>query len=60
MPGALQVPPDGAAGALPRRPPATGGYPVLGVVHPADLWLAAQARPGTRLRFGVVPGHAVE
>lgn len=31
--------------------PVTGGYPVIGVVHPDDLPLAAQARPGQRVRF---------
>ncbi len=60
VPGALQVPPDGRPVLFLADVPATGGYPVVGVVHPDDLWLAAQARPGTRLRFEVVPGHAVE
>ena len=60
MPGALQVPADGRPVLFLADDPATGGYPVVGVVHPDDLWLAAQARPGTRLRFDVVPDHAVE
>jgi allophanate hydrolase subunit 2 len=40
--------------------PTTGGYPVVGVVHPADIPLAAQARPGTQLRFDMATNHAVE
>jgi allophanate hydrolase subunit 2 len=31
--------------------PTTGGYPVIGVVDPRDLAVAAQARPGTTLTF---------
>jgi biotin-dependent carboxylase-like uncharacterized protein len=49
--GALQLPPDGRPVLFLADHPTTGGYPVVGVVHPADVPLAAQARPGTRLRF---------
>jgi allophanate hydrolase subunit 2 len=31
--------------------PTTGGYPVIGVVDPADLSALAQARPGTTVRL---------
>ena len=31
----------------------TGGYLVIAVVHEADVDLAAQARPGQRMRFVV-------
>jgi allophanate hydrolase subunit 2 len=31
--------------------PPTGGYPVLAVVHPDDVWQCGQARPGEELRF---------
>ena len=31
--------------------PTTGGYPVVAVVEPDDLWRVGQARPGSRLRF---------
>ncbi|HZB49801.1 MAG TPA: allophanate hydrolase subunit 2 family protein, partial [Mycobacteriales bacterium] len=57
VPGALQVPADGRPVLFLADVPTTGGYPVVGVVHPADRWLAAQARPGARLRFRVVPQH---
>lgn len=53
--GALQLPADGRPVLFLADHPTTGGYPVVGVVHPADVPLAAQARPGTRLRFRLVP-----
>jgi allophanate hydrolase subunit 2 len=34
--------------------PTTGGYPVIGVVAADDLWLLAQARPGSRARFALL------
>ncbi|MDI1460622.1 biotin-dependent carboxyltransferase family protein [Catellatospora sp. KI3] len=49
--GAVQVPPSGLPVILLADHPTTGGYPVVGVVHPDDLWLVAQARPGTLLTF---------
>ncbi|MFG2817115.1 biotin-dependent carboxyltransferase family protein [Streptomyces sp. NPDC048410] len=54
--GAIQVPPDGLPLIFLADHPTTGGYPVPAVVHPADLPGAAQARPGTPLRF--VPARA--
>ncbi|MFD4544269.1 biotin-dependent carboxyltransferase family protein [Streptomyces bauhiniae] len=54
--GAVQVPPDGLPLIFLADHPTTGGYPVVAVVHPADLPGTAQARPGTPLRF--VPGRA--
>jgi biotin-dependent carboxylase-like uncharacterized protein len=51
VPGALQVPPDGAPVLFLADHPVTGGYPVLAVVTTADLGAAAQLRPGDRLRF---------
>lgn len=51
VPGAIQVPPDGAPVLFLADHPVTGGYPVLAVVVTADLPLAAQLRPGDRLRF---------
>jgi biotin-dependent carboxylase-like uncharacterized protein len=49
--GALQVPPGGQPVVLLADHPPTGGYPVLAVVHPDDLWLCGQLRPGEELRF---------
>jgi biotin-dependent carboxylase-like uncharacterized protein len=60
VPGAVQVPPDGRPVLFLADHPTTGGYPVVGVVHPDDRWLAAQVRPGNRLRFEVVSHHAVQ
>ncbi|MCF6509271.1 biotin-dependent carboxyltransferase family protein [Blastococcus sp. MG754426] len=51
VPGALQVPPDGAPVLFLADHPVTGGYPVLAVVVTADLPVAAQLRPGDRVRF---------
>jgi allophanate hydrolase subunit 2 len=49
--GAVQVPPNGQPIVFLADHPTTGGYPVIGVVHPDDLWQCAQARPGERVRF---------
>ncbi|WP_086823980.1 biotin-dependent carboxyltransferase family protein [Allokutzneria sp. NRRL B-24872] len=49
--GALQVPPSGQPILFLADHPVTGGYPVIGVVEPQDLHLAAQLRPGQRIRF---------
>ena len=54
VPGAVQVPPDGRPIVFLANCPTTGGYPVVGVVVPEDLRHAAQARPGTTLRFAAV------
>jgi biotin-dependent carboxylase-like uncharacterized protein len=51
VPGAVQVPPDGAPVLFLVDHPVTGGYPVLAVVRTADLPAAAQLRPGDRVRF---------
>lgn len=53
VPGAVQVPPDGLPVVFLADHPVTGGYPVIAVVHPADLALAAQLRPGTPVRFQI-------
>ncbi|MFK4156208.1 biotin-dependent carboxyltransferase family protein [Streptomyces fungicidicus] len=52
--GAVQVPPDGTPVVFLADHPTTGGYPVIAVVRPADLPAAAQARPGTPVRFVAV------
>jgi biotin-dependent carboxylase-like uncharacterized protein len=51
--GALQVPHDGMPILLLADHPSTGGYPVIAVVASADIGLAAQLRPGQRLRFRI-------
>ncbi|MFG2308386.1 biotin-dependent carboxyltransferase family protein [Streptomyces sp. NPDC048566] len=49
--GAVQVPPDGRPVVFLADHPTTGGYPVIAVVPEEDLAAAAQARPGTPVRF---------
>ncbi|MER7517393.1 biotin-dependent carboxyltransferase family protein [Streptomyces sp. NPDC126499] len=49
--GAVQVPPDGRPVVFLADHPTTGGYPVVAVVREADLARAAQAVPGTVVRF---------
>lgn len=56
--GALQVPPSGQPTLFLADHPVTGGYPVIAVIVDADLDLAAQARPGQRLRFRWAARHA--
>jgi biotin-dependent carboxylase-like uncharacterized protein len=47
--GAVQVPPGGQPVLFLADHPVTGGYPVIGVVEPADTDLLGQARPGQRV-----------
>ncbi|MGA6171839.1 biotin-dependent carboxyltransferase family protein [Streptomyces sp. NPDC012600] len=49
--GAIQVPPDGLPVVFLNDHPTTGGYPVVGVVPETALAKAAQAVPGTPVRF---------
>lgn len=49
--GALQVPPEGRPVVFLADHPVTGGYPVIGVVPQEALAAAAQAVPGTPVRF---------
>ena len=49
--GSVQVPTDGQPVLFLADHPATGGYPVVGVVPSPDVWLCAQAAPGTTIRF---------
>ncbi|MFI8231452.1 biotin-dependent carboxyltransferase family protein [Streptomyces sp. NPDC085900] len=49
--GAVQVPPDGRPVVFLSDHPTTGGYPVIAVVRAQDLPAAAQATPGTPVRF---------
>jgi biotin-dependent carboxylase-like uncharacterized protein len=55
--GALQVPPSGQPILFLADHPVTGGYPVIAVVIEEDLHLAAQARPGQRIRFRLDNGR---
>ncbi|MFG2149395.1 biotin-dependent carboxyltransferase family protein [Streptomyces sp. NPDC048696] len=55
--GAVQVPPDGRPVVFLADHPTTGGYPVVGVVAEPDLAAAAQAAPGTPVRFVPVRGR---
>lgn len=54
VPGAVQVPPSSRPTVFLADHPVTGGYPVIAVVLAADVDRAAQARPGTRVRFRIV------
>jgi biotin-dependent carboxylase-like uncharacterized protein len=49
--GAIQVPPDGKPVVFLADCPTTGGYPVIGVVPENRLAAAAQAVPGSPVRF---------
>ncbi|POX43527.1 allophanate hydrolase [Streptomyces sp. Ru73] len=49
--GAVQVPPNGLPVLFLADHPTTGGYPVIAVVQEAALPAAAQAAPGTPVRF---------
>ncbi|MCF6524103.1 biotin-dependent carboxyltransferase family protein [Streptomyces sp. JJ36] len=51
--GAVQVPPAGRPVVFLADHPTTGGYPVIGVVPEPALAGAAQAAPGTPVRFTV-------
>lgn len=51
VPGDIQVTGDGTPYVLLADCQTTGGYPRIGTVHPDDLARAAQAAPGTVLRF---------
>jgi len=51
--GSIQVPPDGQPVLFLADHPATGGYPVVGVVPEPDIWRCGQAVPGGTIRFHV-------
>jgi allophanate hydrolase subunit 2 len=55
--GGLQVPHGGRPILLLADHPVTGGYPVIATVVSDDIGLAAQLRPGGKLRFALAaPG----
>lgn len=49
--GAIQVPHDGSPIVMGPDHPVTGGYPVVAVVDPNDLWVILTAQAGTTIRF---------
>jgi allophanate hydrolase subunit 2 len=49
--GRVQITPSGQPIVMLVNHPTTGGYPVVAVVDPDDIPIAAQARPGSSLRF---------
>ena len=51
--GSLQVPAGGQPILLLADHGSTGGYPVIAVVASADIGLAAQLRPGSKIRFRI-------
>lgn len=53
--GAIQVPPSGLPVLFLADHPVTGGYPVAACVLDEDVDVAAQARPGQRLRLRALP-----
>ena len=57
VPGALQVPPDGAPVLFLADHPVTGGYPVLAVVTTADLPRRGPAAPGRRAYASAPPAE---
>lgn len=58
VPGAVQVPPAGQPVLFLVDHPATGGYPVAGVVVADDLPALGQVRPGQHVRFSVLNEEA--
>jgi 5-oxoprolinase (ATP-hydrolysing) subunit C len=53
VPGAVQVPPDGAPIVIGPDGPTTGGYPVIGVLPRSSRDALARLRPGSEVRFGL-------
>lgn len=53
--GSIQVPPSGQPVIFLSDHPTTGGYPVIAVLAEDQLAKAAQMRPGSTVRFRVVP-----
>jgi biotin-dependent carboxylase-like uncharacterized protein len=49
--GAVQITPAGEPIVMLANHPATGGYPVIGVVEPDDLPDLVQTRPGSSVQF---------
>lgn len=60
VPGAIQVPGNGAPIVLLMDGPTVGGYPKIATVITADLSKFAVMSPGSRLRFAAVTPEAAE
>ncbi|GLK18607.1 biotin-dependent carboxyltransferase family protein [Herbiconiux flava] len=54
--GAVQLPPSGEPVVFLRDHPVTGGYPVIAVLTPEAVDVAAQLRPGDAVGFEAVGG----
>ncbi|MGE9269784.1 MAG: biotin-dependent carboxyltransferase family protein [Verrucomicrobiales bacterium] len=54
LPGCIQLPPSGQPIVTLHDGPTTGGYPLLGIIDPADLPLFTQHAPGTSVFFNPV------
>nr|WP_314900915.1 biotin-dependent carboxyltransferase family protein [uncultured Deefgea sp.] len=52
--GTIQLPPNGLPILLQADAQTTGGYPIVGQVIQADLWLAGQCRANDRIQFVMV------
>lgn len=53
-PGAIEVPASGQPVIFLRDQPVTGGYPVIAVLEPESLDMAAQLPPGALVRFHLI------
>ena len=54
VPGSIEVPNDGQPVLFLRDQPVTGGYPVIAVLTPEALALAAQLPTGARVAFRAI------
>ena len=53
--GTVQVPPEGQPIILMADRPTTGGYPKIAQVASVDIPILAQMKPGSRMRFQIIP-----
>lgn len=55
--GTIQLPPNGLPILLLADAQTTGGYPIVGQVIQADLWLAGQCRANDKIQFKMVDAN---
>ncbi|QZA79249.1 biotin-dependent carboxyltransferase family protein [Deefgea tanakiae] len=55
--GTIQLPPNGLPILLLADVQTTGGYPIVGQVIQADLWLAGQCRANDKIQFKMVDAN---